>query len=101
MIAGAKGPLRFISTSSVSHERRASSINLLLKPISVLLPSVEASILSLELPRAVTAEIFIISSSKINLMGLLVFSVIIIEALSIHSISFFVLTLTVADLRRG
>ena len=88
--------MRFIRTSSVSQLLRASRRYLLLKPISVLSPEIETAILSLALPRAVTAETFISSSSNTHLRGLLIFSVIIIDVLSIESIKLFVFVLTVA-----
>ena len=93
MTAGETGPLRFISTSSVSQLRSASRKKRLLKPISRRFPDTDASMRSLALPSAVTADTFIMPLSTINLMGLLVFSVIIIEVRSITSISSLVPTL--------
>ena len=47
-----------------------------MKPISTLLPSIEAETLSLAAPRDVVLEILIELSSKTHLIGLLIFEVI-------------------------
>ena len=74
---------------------------MLLKPISTLLPSIEAETLSLAAPRDVVLEILIELSSKTHLTGLFILLVIRSEALSTLLMSCFTLTLAFVELSDG
>ena len=74
---------------------------MLLKPISTLLPSIAAGILSFAAPSDVVLEIRIVFSSNTHLIGLLILLVIRSYVLSTESNINFRLTLALVELSAG